>query len=397
MKVTSYKVGMHTEHSRLSIFKHRPAPPAFFEYAWYGLLAYGILGQVWGVDIPLVGGASLIILAGFCLLNAGVQAVRVYEPVAWALCAAALVLIIQTFFHEWHGQAALTEGTAFITWVAVVIIAQSMLLRSGFLQRFALIAFAIGLAALPYITIRTVGNVVRAWASGTGISNPNVLGMWFGFCTVYFIFWGLQSQKLIPRVASWCIAVGCLFIVTLSVSRAPLLGILVACIVGFRSALRQSFVPLLSLVLLMSLIYVSGLFDAEISNYVARGAEESGREILWPIALERISNSPWIGVGLDDIAIKYRQNRYVIPHNGLLHIALGAGIVPLICFLGYLARVVIGTVQLMKRVQIGEAVLLPPLIAFALFEMMVLDFAFMSPWVVVVFGKAAGANGVTSR
>jgi O-antigen ligase len=366
-------------------------PPAFLEYAWYASLAYGMLGQVWGIVIPSVGGGVLVLLAAICLLNVGDQALRAYKPIAWALWTGIFVITIQFFFHTTE-ERAWAESMYFLGWLGLLIIAQTLSLRPKFLQRFALVAFAIGLACLPYINIKSVGGVMRAWASGTGISNPNVLGLWFGFSTVYFLFWGLQCRKPFLRAAAWVAAIGSLYIVTLSVSRGPLLAIVLACVVGFRSELKRSFVPLLSLVLLMSLVYVSGVFDEEIAYYTARGAEESGRGKLWPLALERILDSPWVGVGLGDILIRTPSGKLMNPHNGLLHIALGAGIVPVIFFLAYLGYVAVGAVRMMRSVQVGEVALLPPLIAFGLFETMVLDFAFMTSWVVVVFGLAASAS-----
>ena len=366
-------------------------PPAFLEYTWYASLAYAMLGQVWGIVIPSVGGAVLVLLAAICMLNVGDQVLQVYKPVAWALWTGIFVITIQFFFHEGDERAS-TETIFFIGWLALVIIVQSLSLRPNFLLRFALVAFAIGLACLPYINIKSVGGVMRAWASGTGISNPNVLGLWFGFSTVYFLFWGFQCRKPILRTAAWVAAIGSLFIVTLSVSRGPLLAIVLACVVGFRSELKRSFVPLLALVLLMCLVYVSGVFDEEIAYYTARGSEESGRGRLWPLALERILDSPWVGNGLGDILIRTRSGKFMNPHNGLLHIGLGAGIVPVISFLAYCGHVAAGAVRMMRSVQVGEVALLPPLIAFGLFETMVLDFAFMTSWVVVVFGLAASAS-----
>ncbi|MBS0166149.1 MAG: O-antigen ligase family protein [Nitrospira sp.] len=282
------------------------------------------------------------------------------------------------------------ELIAFIGWLALLIIVQTLALRPNFLHHFALVALVIGIASLPYLNVRSVGGVVRAWASGTGISNPNVLGMWFGFCTVYFLFWGFQCRTFVWRAASWGVAVGSFYIVTLTVSRAPLLGIALACIVGFRSALKRSFVPVVSFVLVLCLIYVSGVFDEELGQYASRGIEESGRGRLWPAAVERIFNSPWVGVGLDDIRIRTRSGKEMNPHNPVLHIALGAGLIPVICFLGYLVRVGFGVRGMMQRVQVGEASLLLPLVAFGMFELMMLDMAFMSPWVVVIFGLVAG-------
>jgi O-antigen ligase len=213
--------------------------------------------------------------------------------------------------------------------------------------------------------------------------------MWFGFCAVYFLFWGFQSQTLVLRAASWVVAVGCFYVVTLTVSRAPLLGIILACAVGFRAELKRSFVPVLSLGLLLCFVYVFGIFDEELGQYLSRATEESGRGRLWPAAVERILDSPWIGVGLDDIKIRMGAGRFVNPHNPILHIALGVGLIPVMCFLGYLAQVAIGTRWVIQRVQVGEASLLPPLAIFGLFEIMTLDMAFMTPWVVVIFGLAA--------
>ena len=142
---------------------------------------------------------------------------------------------------------------------------------------------------------------MRVRASQTGISNPNSLGMWFGFCAVYFLFRGLQSRTLIMRAVYWAGALGSLYVVALTVSRGPLIGIVLACVVGLHSALKRSFFPVLSLVLLIWLVNESGVFQQAIDSYLMRGTEETGREKLWPLALERLLNSLWTGVGLEDI------------------------------------------------------------------------------------------------
>lgn len=362
-----------------------PCPPAFLEYLWYASLIYAMLGGAWGIVIPSVGGVMLILIAAACFLSLGYQAFPVYQPISWALYTGILLIVIQVIFHEENPQAW-SEGIAFVEWIALLIIAQSFTLRPGFLQRFALVALVIGIATLPFVKMYGTGGMVRAGAAGTGIANPNSLGMWFGFCAVYFIFWGLQCRNSLLRTVSWATALVCLYIVMLTVSRAPLLAILLACIVGFRSALKRSFIPLLALSLLIGLVYMAGLFDEEIGYYTARGAEESGRGRLWPLALERILNSPFIGVGLGDIMLlKSSGKGFINPHNGLLHIALGGGIVPLIFFLAYLTRVVMGSLHIMRTVYTGESALLSPLVMYAMFEIMMLDMVFMSPWTVVVF------------
>ncbi len=388
MATTRNELGKHAGLTEETTYESAICPPALFEYVWYVILVYGTLGQVWGMVIPSVNGALLALLGVACFFT-GVRAPRLYTPVAFALCTGISVLAVQFFFHS---DMALSNSISFIGWLCMVIIVQSLSLRPRFLQRFALVAFAIGVACLPYIQMQGAGGVIRARATGTGIHNGNVLGMWFGFCTVYFFFWGLQSRGLILRAVSWTIGLGCLYVVSLTVSRGPLLGIVLACVVGLRSALKRYFVPVLSLVVLMWLAYASGVFQETIDAYSTRGAEETGRGKVWPAALQRLLNAPWTGVGLDSIYTSFGSRRTITPHNALLYIALAAGIFPVICFLGYLARAVSGAIYIMRRVHVGEATLLPPLVVFALIETMILDAAFMSPWTVVVFALAAGAS-----
>lgn len=271
-------------------------------------------------------------------------------------------------------------------------IVQVLVLRPELLQRFALAAFAIGVCGLPLISMRTVGGgITRAWGAG-GISNPNALGMWFGFCAIFFIFWSLQARQTSVRVGSWAAALGSLYVVFLSVSRGALVGITLACVIGLRSTLKQHFVPFLSAVFVLLAVYASGVFDELINQFVTRGAEESGREKLWAMGIPRVLDSPWIGVGGGQIKMPLHHNLYTTPHNGLLHIALAAGIGPLICYLMYLARVGSGALRMLWKPNYAEDLLLPPLVVFGGFQVLVSDYAFMSAWGVVVFALATGAT-----
>lgn len=365
-------------------------PPAFLEYAWYLSVFYAMLGQALGIVIPLLGTGTLVLVSAGCFLSTTNHSLRLYRPVILALTAGILMGVIQLVFHEWS-QRASAESIFIVQWLAMMIAVQPLSHRPGFLPRFALFALIVGITCVPFISLDNEGGVMRARAAGTNM-NANGLGMWFGFCTVFFVFWGLQSQKLILRAASWTVALGCFYIVAITVSRAPVMAIALACVVGFRSALKRSFAPVLMFVFLISLVLASGVFDDEVGYYTSRGAEKTGRESLFAVAIERVFNSPWIGDGLGEIQIhRGTSKRPMNPHNGLLHIALGAGIVPAICFLGHLVRAAIGSLHIMRRIHVGEAVLLPPLVTFALFEVMILDYTFMSPWAVVVFGMAASA------
>lgn len=369
----------------------KSCPSGYLEYLWYLYLFYWMLGPVWGIEIPVVGGMIWMLLPVACFLEMGNKVFQVSMPVVWGVCTGVVTIGMQVLFYTWDGTIARREIVEFAYWISLLITVQVLSQRAGFLKRFALVATAIGIACLPYIQIRRVDGVMRAWAAGTLISTPNVLGMWFGFSTVYFVFEGFQSQRVVSRVANWSAAVGCFYVVLIAVSRAPLLAVVLACLVGFRSALKTSFVPLLAFVMFFYIVYIVGVFDEWLDYFFVRGTEDTGRGMLWPAALERISNSPWVGFGLDHVAIHARSGRLVNPHNPILHLMLAVGILPVICFLGYLRKALVGAVRLMQSGQREETTLLPPLVVFALLEVMNLDLAFMLPWVVVVFGLAAQA------
>ena len=72
-----------------------------------------------------------------------------------------------------------------------------------------------------------------------GMSNPNTVGNWFGFLTVYFFVFGLVNKRERTRFVCWGLAIGCLFIVTLTVSRAALLSTIIALILGSREILNR--------------------------------------------------------------------------------------------------------------------------------------------------------------
>lgn len=366
-------------------------PPAYVEYLWYASIAYAMLGKMWGVVIPAIGGIILAIIATASLVQTRKTLVQLCAPVAWGIGAGVVLILIQFVFHD---TRSLDSSIVIIGWLLTVIIVQALSLRPGFLHRFALAAFVIGVAVLPYLSIRveTGSGPTRLGAAGTGISNPNTLAMWFGFSVLFFLFRGMQSRAFFNRVMYGGASLGCLYVVALTVSRGALLSLLVACVVGFRLVLKRNFVPVLAVVMLLVLVYASGVFQEMIDPYVSRGAEESGRGKVWPLVVERIVDSPWAGVGLDNIYTFTRVGHGHNPHNGLLFFALSAGIVPMLCFLAYLFRVGNGMLHIMKFPHREEDMLLPPLVTFALVEIMFADFSFMMQWVVVVFALVAAKH-----
>src|SRR5439155_8184986 len=102
-------------------------------------------------------------------------------------------------------------------------------LRRGFLHRFTVVAFALGLMVLPYLQFIKSGTVYRAGLEAeVGIANPNQLAAWLGFCCVYFAVLGIETRLLTIRLLSCAVVVVALLIVGLTVSRGSLGAIVVA-------------------------------------------------------------------------------------------------------------------------------------------------------------------------
>src|SRR5206468_1406735 len=105
------------------------------------------------------------------------------------------------------------------------------------------------------------------------LSNANGLGAWFGFCFVYFTIVGFETNRTLSRLLSWLVSLGCLFVIGLTVSRGSLSAVALAIIVAFRRVLKRGFAPMLLLAILISAIYISGIFDRAVESYSERGVE----------------------------------------------------------------------------------------------------------------------------
>lgn len=365
-----------------------PSRPA--EYAYYFAILYGIMGTAWGLPTSGVGAGILVILAAYCTMSLGSQAKAVYRSIALPLGCALSYLVVQLTLHN----ESLEEGyvRSFIPWILTLVIVQSLSLRRGFLHRFALATFIIGLTFLPYLQIKTGKDPVARVGLNYGLTNPNALAEWFGFCCVYFTIAANETKRLGVRVAAWVVAVGCLFIVGLTVSRGVLLAVAFATVIGLRRLLKRGFLPLLILVMLAGGIYTLGLFDQAIASYTARGMEETGRLVVWPLLIERFFHSPLIGVGASSVSTFVSASSYPItPHNSFLFIALASGAIPFVLFVAYWIRAVSGAVH-PSTARPADAPYRLPLLAYAFLISQANNLPFMASWMVVTLSTAMAAS-----
>jgi O-antigen ligase len=209
---------------------------------------------------------------------------------------------------------------------------------------------------------------------------------------VYFIVLGIQTSRGAWRIGSWLGAFTSVYIVGLTVSRGKLLALGVATVIALRHVLRRGFVPVLLVVICAWIGYSLGLFDRITGYYLARGTEETGRLVVWPLALQRFLNNPLFGLGASQIAtVVPTSDHPVAPHNGFLYIGLASGIIPLAFFLAYWLHAGFQAYRA-SAAPIGEAPYLAPMFAYAFLVMCIGNGTFMYSWMIVALAAPLTAG-----
>lgn len=375
-------------------------PSRLMELVYFGSLFYTHMGSALGISISLLGAAMLAGLAAWCLLRLRSR-LAVYRPIVFPACCAISFIAVQVVVYDESVMGDYVRG--FVTWILSLIIAQSLTLRRGFLQRFALVVFLIGVMALPFLSFQSdrpgmerVGLDRESEVSGE-LRNPNGLAAWFGFCAVYFMAAGTQTRRNIIRLTSWLCATGCLFIVGLTVSRGALFGVALAFVIVTRHLLKRGFLPILLLIIFGGLVFVSGIFEQSAEFYMERGVEETGRLAIWPVIIERLLDSPFVGVGVLNISTYLPwSNWQVTPHNSFLFIALGSGFLPLIFFVAYWFRAARGAFRLQSQ-HSASAPFYLPLFIYAFVITMLSNDSFFSSWIIVTLSGLLAVTSETRR
>ena len=365
-------------------------PSRRIEYGYYLITAYTILGGYFGLEIPLLAAGLTVALAFFCLQHFGSQATKILAPVAFLLASIIASIGVQIALH----QTSLTDAyiTRSILWVAGMIIVQSLALRPGFLYRCAIVLFVIGIIPLRDLTFSGGGGAVeqaRLDAAVQGsLSHPAGLAYWFGFCVVFFAIAGLEDKRVRIQILYWMAAVGSLLVVALTVERGPLLATAIAITIAFRRILKRGFLPVLLLIILTGIVLESGLFSDSVAQYQTRGLEETGRLVIWPMIIDRILESPWVGVGATDVGTQvFGDRRFITPHNAFLYFALASGVVPFALFVAFWIRATLAS--LTHRDGSNSAVFRIPFLAYGLVFFMTGDGS-PEPWVLLMLAVIAG-------
>ena len=361
-------------------------PPRGLEYGYYVFLVYSTFGTLFGLSIPMLAGITMLVLAMACICRVWPAGSDVYEPIFPLLACGLSFLFIQLVVHKEPESEEVLR--TFIVWMLGLIIVTTLQLREGFLHRCAALLFVTGLFVLPYLG--ELGTRARVEVEvGGNLTNANGLAEWFGFAAVYFGTHGIESRRGSSRLAAWVIALGCLFIVGLTVSRGSLLAAILAIAVASRRLLKRGPAPILALLILVAVIAGTGLFEHAANQYSERAMEETGRERLWPAAVERILGSPLVGVGVSNIGL-YAMSPVTPhpPHNSFLYFALSSGVVPTSFWIFFWIRAFWRAARDRKR--LGEAPFRLPLLIYSFIVVMVGDLQFVSPWAFLALPVATG-------
>lgn len=367
------------------------APPDWAEKAYYALTVYAVMCTVWHIDVPMLGSLAMALLAGYCAQHAVLHSVTVRRALALPFLCALTLLSVQLLFHGEPLQAEFVQ--TFVTWMMSLVIVQSLALRAGFIHRFALMCFAIGLLTLPYMRFAMdVGGSQRLGLDRrVGFSNPNDLGAWFGFCALYFVVLAIESKRQSVRIIAAICAIGAGLLLGATVSRGPLLAVATAVIVAFRRTLKRGFLPLVVLCAALNVAFALGAFDSLFQNYSARGDVDSGRLSTWPLVVERIGNAPFMGVGMSRIETWVaKQGAAITPHNAYLFFALSSGVLPFLLFIGYFVRAAWRTLaDHVHPAVVSERPFRLPLLCYVVLNCLTLDYLFMAPWAVAALSIAS--------
>ena len=364
------------------------APPAWVEYAYYAVTLYGIVNVAWGISIRLAGTGALALLTGVCLLEMAPAAAQLRRALAVPLLCALSFIAIQLLV---HGEDVYSL-TTFVTWIFALVIVQSLTQRPGFLHRFAVACFAIGLTLLPFIRTIQSGTVARVGLdSRLGFANPNDLSAWFGFCCLYFIVLSVETRRLSVRLVASVLAGLTVMIIALTVSRGPIISVAIATVIALRRTLRRGFLPALGFLLVLWVAFGVGLFDEAIRNYDARLTVESGRLTTWPLAFERIIDAPWFGVGISKVGTWVPvQGQEITPHNSFIFLLLAAGLLPFGFFVYQIVRLGWRAVSQQRHSPLlADHPFRLPLLIYLVLSCQSLDYPFMSQWGVVTLCMAA--------
>lgn len=355
---------------------------SFTEMAYFFVMFYSVLGAPLGLTVGNIGvGILMLFVLAVWFAEAGGSLASVVSQISLALACGVSYVLIQTIIHNESSTQMYVRNYGI--WIPSLIVVQWLVGREQFLNRFAFVTIALGFAMIPYMNTYAGGAYQRFGLDSTvGFANPNDLGCWYGFCALYLTLAGFSAKTAGARVFYWMLGLACLYLVTLTLSRSPLIAMAGALLVGSRRLFKEGFLLLL---LLAGLVYGAiqlGVFDTALQAYGLRVSEETGRLRILPMLIEAFLNSPLLGVGVSHTGVVDSGGKFLTPHNGFLLIGVSSGIVPLAFFIGHWLKAAKAALHATVNNWPGSEFQLP-LLVYACLVTASGNQSFMAPWAIV--------------
>jgi O-antigen ligase len=291
---------------------------------------------------------QVIYVTSFLLLIArykGSIRAALRDPLVWFLPATALMSFLWSDFPSW----SLAKG---ITTLQTSYFGLYMASRFSLKQQLQMLAWVLGITAVFSLlfTLAFPGAAIEAGANAGAWRGPfvqkNVLARIVVLGAIVFLLLALDSCR--HRYWLWGGFGLCVLLILLTGSKtALLLFLLIVILLPLYKALRWR--DTIVVPLIITLILVGGSLALVVTGNwenillgLGRDPTLSGRTNLWELAIEKISERPWLGYGYQGFwqegggsEVIWKTEGYKPPHahNGYINITLDLGLIGLCLFL----------------------------------------------------------------
>src|SRR5690606_16497779 len=158
------------------------------------------------------------------------------------------------------------------------------------------------------------------FATSGFLANSNDLAAWLGFCAICLMMWSFSTSSLLKKLILGGMGIICFGLIGLTVSRTSMfLAIVVMAqylmlLTVIMGRGMSTLLTILVIGLLVGIILAPSL-DSLVANYNTRLSEDTGRNLLWEIALPRVLANP---LGSATFYVYNPYLGYIGPHNVFL-------------------------------------------------------------------------------
>jgi len=283
--------------------------------------------ELWSVPISLPLGLAVVAAIGSVVVqkvpnDVGLFAVRItFEPILY-----------------FYAGFLLPKSKRWIKWVVAVFLLSSLALALHGLYQYATHA------PMPASWIDITESTSIGTRAYSIVNNPNGLGAFLLLGALLSMSLALARLRLVQRLVMAAVCVVLLAGIAVTFSRGAWIGlgvgILAVLIMAYRRYLAPVFVVAFIAWFALPAKFTQRLTFAFSGGYVAKSTE-AGRLFVWKMALQRIADHPWFGVGLGTFggtsAVTFGLSRFWVD-DFYLQLAAEGGLILLALFMWILWR-----------------------------------------------------------